>query len=104
MEDQPDLLAWMTLEPRHAQRVDDNVTRHVLAQAPADHLAAEQVDHDGQEQPAFVGGDVCDVARPDLVGLGYAELSVEQVGRDRQVMFAVGGDLEAAFALGPYVV
>ena len=40
----------MALEPGHAQRVDDDFVRHVLAQAP--------VDHHGQEQPALVGGDL----------------------------------------------
>ena len=58
VEDQAGLLTRMALEPRHAQRVDDDVPRHVRSQAPADHLATEQIDHHGQEQPAFVCGDV----------------------------------------------
>ena len=94
----------MTFEPRHAQRADDDVTRHVRAQAPADHLTAEQVDHHGQEQPAFVGGDVRDIARPALVWLCHGELPVEQVWRDWQVVIAIGGDLESAPSLGTYAV
>jgi len=104
MEDQPGLLARMSLEPRHAQRIDDDVARHVLPQRPAHHLAAKQVDHHGQEQPALVGSDVRDVARPHLVGLAHDELTIEQVGRDRQIVIAVGGDLEAPLALGTNAV
>ena len=35
VEDQPGLLARMTLEPRHAQGTDDDVACHVLTQRPA---------------------------------------------------------------------
>lgn len=55
-----------------------------LAQGPSDDLAAEELDHHGQEQPPLVGCDVGDVARPDLVGLSYAALAIEQVGRGRR--------------------
>jgi hypothetical protein len=48
VQDQPGLLARMALESHHAQRIDDDVARHVLAQAPADHLPAEQVDNRSQ--------------------------------------------------------
>ena len=41
VEDQPGILARMALEPGHAQRIDSNVPRHVLAQRPAYHLPAE---------------------------------------------------------------
>ena len=40
------------------------------------------------------------VTRPEWVALGYGALAVEQVGRDRQVVAAVGCHLEALFALG----
>lgn len=56
VEDQPGLLARQAPELRHAQCVDDDAAGHVEPQAPADHLAAEQVDHHGQEQPVLVGG------------------------------------------------
>ena len=69
VEDQTRALARMALEPGHTQRIDDDVPRHVRAQRPAHHLAAEQVDHHGQEQPAFVGGDVGDVSRSALTQL-----------------------------------
>ena len=47
---------------------------------------------------------MCDVAGPDPIGLGHGELPIQQVGRDGQVVVAVGGDLEAALALGPDAV
>jgi len=99
MKNQPRLLAGMTFEPRHAQRVDDDIAGHVLAHRPTHDLTAEQVDHHGQEQPALVGSDVGDVTHPDLVRRGHRELAVEQVGGDRQVMVAVGGHLEPFLAL-----
>lgn len=50
------LLAWVPLEPRHAQGIDDDVPRHVVAQRPAHHLATEQGNHHGQKssQPSSV--------------------------------------------------
>ena len=44
-----------------AMRIDDDVRRHVFAQRPAHHLAAEQVDHHGQVKPALISGNVRDV-------------------------------------------
>ena len=42
------------------------------------------------KQPACIGVDVDDVARPDPEGLGHGDLPIVQVGHDRQVVFAVG--------------
>jgi len=98
VKDQPGLLGGAALEPGHAHGIDDDVARHVFAQRPAHHLAAEQVDHHGQKEPALVGGDVGNIARPDLVRLAYGELPIEQIGRDRQVVVAVGRDLESTLA------
>ena len=53
---------------------------------------------------AFVRGDVCDITDPDLVGHCHSELPVEQVWRDRQVVTAVGGDLETPLSLGTNAV
>jgi hypothetical protein len=41
----------------HAQGVNDELARDVLAHTPADHLPTEQVDHHGQEQPTYVSGE-----------------------------------------------
>jgi hypothetical protein len=98
------MLAWMALQPRHAQCVDDNVARNLRAQTLADYLTIEQVDHRGQEQPTFVTGDVCDIACPDRVWLCHGELPLEQVWRYRKDVIAVGGDLESAFIFCTYAV
>jgi hypothetical protein len=66
MEDQPRLRA--PSEPCHAQRISDQAGLHVRLHAPAHHLTAKQVNDRCQIQPAFVGGDVGDVAGPRLVG------------------------------------
>ena len=62
---------------------------HIRPHRPAHHLAAEQIDDHCQEQPAFLGGNVRDVASPRLVRRGRSEVAVQQVRRDRQVMPAV---------------
>ena len=98
MKGQPDLFARMALEPRHAQCIDHDLSRHVFAQRPTNNLVAEQIGHYRQEQPALVGCDIGDVAQPDSVGFSHSELAVQQGGRDRQVVAAVRGDLEAALA------
>ena len=52
------------------------------AHGPAHHLPGEQVDHDSQVEPAFVGSDVRDVGDPGLVGLGHREPTLKVIGRD----------------------
>jgi hypothetical protein len=58
----------VTPEPRHLQSIRHQAALHVRLHAPAHHLSAEQVNHSCQVQPSLVGGDVRDVARPDLIG------------------------------------
>lgn len=52
---------------------------------------AEQVEEHGQEQPAFRRAQVSDVAHPALVELLRAEVALEQVGCNWQLMLAVSG-------------
>ena len=51
--------AWggTPLLPGHLQCIDDQAALHMRLQAPAHHAPAEQVDDDGQKQPALVGGE-----------------------------------------------
>ena len=84
---QSSLLVRTPLEPCHAQCINDDVARHVVSQRPAHHLATQQANHYGQKQP-------------DFARCGRNELPVEQVGRDRQIMIAVPGDLEAPLSPG----
>ena len=67
VEDELGLLARMTLNPSHRQGINDNTACHVLPLQPTHHQAAEQVDHHRQEQRAFAGFEVGDIARPDPV-------------------------------------
>ena len=56
------------------------------AHALSDNATREQVQYDREVEPAFVGGDVRDVARPDEVGGRWVEFSIEYVGRNRERM------------------
>jgi hypothetical protein len=53
----------MTLESRYAHCIDRDVSRRIVSQRPTHHLATEQVDHHGREEPTLVGRDVGDIAR-----------------------------------------
>jgi len=55
------------------------------AHAP-NNATREQVQYDREVEPAFVGADVRDVARPDEVGGRWVEFSIEYVGRNRECM------------------
>lgn len=59
------MLAWVMSEPGHAEGIHHDVSRQVLPQRPPHHLATEQVNDHGQEQPTVVCGDVGDVADPE---------------------------------------
>src|SRR4028119_827287 len=71
-----------------------------VADRPADHAPGEQVDDNGEIQPALSGPDVAAVGAPLLVGALGRKVLVEQVGRDREGMKAVGCALEAAWLPG----
>ena len=90
----------LSAKPRHAQRECDCAGLHVVPHAPAHHMAAEQVDHARQRQPAFVGGDVSDVSGLHLVGCLWRKVSIQQVFGNGQVMFAVGSDNDFLLASG----
>ena len=59
-----------TSEPGHAQRIHDQLLRHARLDRPAHHLSTEQVQHHRQIQPTFIGRQIRDVRRPDLIGQG----------------------------------
>src|SRR3954447_25977935 len=63
----------------------------MIRHRPADDLAAVQIHDSGQIKPALIGLDVGDVGQPDLVRRGGAEVPLDQVRRDREVVTAVGG-------------
>src|ERR1700738_5028950 len=63
----------------------------MIRHRPADDLAAVQVHDGGQIEPALNSLDISDVGEPDLVQRGGAEVPLEQVRGDREVVTAVGG-------------
>ena len=71
----------MAPEPRHAQCVHHKAGLHVRLHAPAHYLAAEQIDHADQKQPAFCGSDVDDVAAPNAIWSARREVPGQQVLR-----------------------
>ena len=91
-------------EPGHGQRIGHDVRRHARFQRPADDLAVEQIQHDGQVEPAFIGPQVGDVGRPDLIRCGRGEVPLQQVLGHRQGVLGVGRDLVAALVAGPDAV
>ena len=98
MEDRPGTSIWTAVQPGHLQRIDDQMAAHLRLHRPAHHAAAEQVDDHGQEKPALVSWDLGDVASPRLVRRGHSEVAMQQVGRNRQTMSAIGGDAETPLA------
>src|SRR6478609_1834996 len=65
-----------------------------VACCPANDPSCEQVDNDGEVQPAFAGPDIGDVGAPLLVGCYCGEVLIEQVWRDWPGVIAVRGPLE----------
>ena len=63
----------------HRDGVDDQVGLAVAGHRPAQHLAAEHVDHAGQLEPALHGRHVGHVRDPQLVGAGRHELPPDPV-------------------------
>src|SRR5215208_2294138 len=75
-----------------------------VAGCPANHPACEQVDNDGEVQPAFAGPHVGDVGAPLLVGPCCREVLIEQVRRDWPGVIAVRGSLEPPLLPSPQAV
>ncbi len=68
-----------TSEPRHAQRIHDQLLRHARLDRPTHDFTAEKFQHHRQIQPAFVGRQIRDVRGPGLIGQGQREVSFDQV-------------------------
>src|SRR3954447_22705866 len=77
-----------------AQSGESPIAMPPVAGCPANHPAYEQVDSDGEVQPALAGPDTGDVGAPLLVGRGCGKVLIEQVRRDRPGAMAARGRLE----------
>ena len=82
----------------HAPGGQNQFGVNVFAHGPAGEAAAVKVQNAGQIEPAFLGGDIGDVPKPDLVGRAGGGQIGQAIGGDGLVVIAVGGaDAEAAF-------
>ena len=63
---------------------------------PANHAAAEHIEHDGQVQKARPGRDVGDVGHPQPVGAVGREVALDQVGRRAHLLGTAGRARPAA--------
>jgi hypothetical protein len=53
---------------RHGERLQCDFGVQRLAHRPADDLAGMQIQYGGEVKPAFAGGDVGQVGKPNLAG------------------------------------
>ncbi|GAA2104376.1 hypothetical protein GCM10009801_79960 [Streptomyces albiaxialis] len=76
---------WAALMAGRARGIDDQAGAQVIGGGPAHDAGGGDVDDGSQVEPAFVGGDVGDVAAPAGVGGGRVGLEVAsyQVGPGR---------------------
>ncbi len=91
-------------EPRHGQGIGDDVRGHARFDRPADDLAVEQIEDDGQVQPALAGLDVRDIPRPDSIRRLGCEVTRQQIRRDGQRMPGVRRRLESSLVACPDAV
>lgn len=84
----------------HLESVRSQAGLEVVLHGPADDSAAVKIHDTGKVEKAFGGGQVSDVADPDLIDSGRRRSLGEPVGRDGLIMVAIGG-AEAKSAAAP---
>src|SRR6266542_2850981 len=67
---------------------------------PAHHAASEEVEHDREIQPSFVGPDVRHVGHPDRVGCLRLELALHDVRSNRVRVVRIGGASKTSLSPG----
>src|SRR5678816_794258 len=78
----------------HAQRVEAKFRRQRFIHGPTNHHPTTQIQQHGQIQPALAGANISYVTTPDAVrttSFSYLETTVQDVVRDAQSMFRIGG-------------
>lgn len=68
-------------EPGHGQRIRRDVRRQAWLERPTHHLAVEQVEHDSQVEPAFIGPQVGNVGCSNLIWHRRREVAIKPVLR-----------------------
>lgn len=71
-----------------------------IADCPANDPTREEVEHNGQIQPAFSRPDIADIHPPFLAGGFGLEVLIEHIGRNQAAMGAVGCSFETPFLKG----
>ena len=87
-----------------AQSGESQIPMQPVTCCPADDPACEQIDDNGEIQPAFAGPHVGDVGTPLLVGPCCREVLIKQVRRDRPSVMAIRGPLEPPLLSSPEAV
>ena len=83
----------------HGQSMQRQAGLETFLHGPADDFAAVKIHDAGQIKPTFPGGDVGNIADPNLIDAGGRGLCSEAIGADGVVVVAVGGtDAKAAAA------
>lgn len=67
MKDKTSIIRRVLVSDGLLDRIDRKLFRDALRHRPTDHLAREGVYHASQIEPSFLGGDVGDVAHPELI-------------------------------------
>jgi hypothetical protein len=80
---------WRSECNGHVQSSDRQVTLHPVTDRPANHAPRMQIEDHDKIQPAFARPDIGDVTCPFLVWLICNEVSVQQFGRNVELMVAV---------------
>jgi hypothetical protein len=81
---------WPAALKGHGQGRQRQFGAHMIPHRPADHLATEQIDHDGEIQPSLVRSDVGEIGGPDAIRRGWVKVALQAVGRDRPIMVTIG--------------
>lgn len=85
---------WATYDNRFSERRQGQVAVQSVTGRAADDAAGEQVDDDGEVQPALYGPNVQGVGAPFLVQTRRDEILIQQVRRYRPGVVAVRDLLE----------
>lgn len=98
------VLGRLTQVYGHFQRPDCQVFLHPVADCPTNDTPTEQINDDSQIKPALGGPYIADIACPFLVRRSGQEIPVQQIGGNAKVVLAIGGNLVATGANGPYPI
>ena len=68
---------------RHRECVGHELRRHGRVHRPANDASREEVEHDGDEEPAFTRPEIGEVGDPFPIRRGRGELAIQDIRRER---------------------